>query len=208
MRPVETDDLTIEFDAKICIHARRCVLGLPNVFKPGTKGGWILADQADTEALVRVIEACPSGALSYTRKDGPEEPLPEVNTARLWENGPVELHGEIVIGEEPRSRATLCRCGKSANKPYCDKSHIQAGFEATSEPASNDAAEPLEARDGPLNVRVAPNGPVIISGNLEVVAGSGRQVDTITKFYLCRCGASSNKPYCDGSHKEAGFTTD
>ncbi|WP_375550264.1 CDGSH iron-sulfur domain-containing protein [Rhodophyticola porphyridii] len=208
MRPVVTDALTITFDARTCIHARRCVLGLPGVFRPGARGGWIQPGDADPEALVRVIEACPSGALSYTRKQGAEEPTPEVNTARLWENGPVELRGEIVIGEESYTRVTLCRCGKSANKPFCDNSHIEAGFTATSEPAANEEAAPLEARNGPLNLRVAPNGPAIISGNLELIAGSGRALDTTEKLYLCRCGASGNKPYCDGSHKEAGFTTE
>ena len=208
MRPVETDDLIIEFEGKTCIHARRCVLGLPGVFQPGAKGGWIQPGDTDTEALVRAIEACPSGALSYTRKASPEAAPPEVNTARLWENGPVELRGDIQMeGREPRQAATLCRCGMSKNKPFCDNSHIDAGFKATSEPDEQEGVE-LEARDGPLEVTAFDNGPVRVQGNLEIIAGSGRRVATVKSAFFCRCGASQNKPYCDGSHKNIGFTSD
>jgi uncharacterized Fe-S cluster protein YjdI len=83
MKPAESNELVVNFDGKKCIHARRCVLGLPKVFVPGAKGGWIFPDQAGADEVIRVIDACPSGALTYTRKDGgAEECLAEVNTAR------------------------------------------------------------------------------------------------------------------------------
>ena len=50
-----------------------------------------------------------------------------------------------------------------------------------------------------------PDGPLKLSGALELVSGTGRTINRVTEAYLCRCGASANKPYCDGSHKRIGF---
>ncbi len=209
MRPIETKDLSITFHAKRCIHARRCVLGLPDVFRPGESGGWIFPEGADTETVVKVIETCPSGALAYQRKNGGAESTPLVNTARLWENGPIEVRGDLRLGDaEAGTRALLCRCGQSATKPFCDGSHGKAGFVATAEPATTDKIETPETRDGPLTLAPQPNGPLKIDGALEIVAGSGRRIATGERVFLCRCGQSGNKPFCDGSHKAAGFTAD
>mgnify|MGYP001824937692 FL=1 len=210
MKPAESNELVVNFDGKKCIHARRCVLGLPKVFVPGAKGGWIFPDQASADEVTRVIDACPSGALTYTRKDGgAQECLAEVNTARLWQDGPVEYRGDLrIAGDEPGKRAVLCRCGHSKNKPYCDNSHIEAGFEATGEGSSDADAQTLEVRDGPVKVTPARNGPLVVEGNLEIIAASGRRLATKTKAFMCRCGASANKPYCDGSHKKIDFEAD
>lgn len=210
MSQAEGPKITVQFDGKKCIHARRCVLGLPAVFQPGTKGGWIFPENAQAEEIARIIDTCPSGALTYERLDGgAEEPMPKVNTSRIWENGPNELHGDIRIpGEEPRKRVLLCRCGQSKNKPFCDNSHIAAGFSGTGDVATSENAETLEVRDGPLEIKPLKNGPVMVAGNLEVIAASGRRVATGKKFALCRCGVSKNKPFCDGSHNEIGFEAD
>ena len=63
----------------------------------------------------------------------------------------------------------------------------------------------LESRNGPVNVLPAPNGPLRLVGNLEVVSGTGRTCNKTAETFLCRCGHSGKKPYCDGSHKAAGF---
>ena len=207
MKPVETDEITVEFDAKKCIHARRCVLGLPAVFNPNARP-WIAPENAPVEELARLIDNCPSGALSYRRKDGGcEEPAVPVNTAKPWENGPVEFRGDLQITDEPpRSRALLCRCGLSKNKPYCDNSHLDADFQASSEPpTAEDSADDLETPGGPLEIKPIENGPLMVVGNFEVIAGSGRRVATKQRTVICRCGASENKPFCDGTHKKIGF---
>lgn len=202
---VEGTAIDVGFDGKRCIHSRNCVLGHPEVFVPNAPGEWIHPDAASAETVVQIAENCPSGAITYRRKDGgPAEALPVVNIVRVRENGPLAIHAEMEINGEPVLRATLCRCGASQNKPFCDGSHGKAGFAATGEPASKES-QPLAARNGPVKVTPQPNGCLRIEGNLEIVSGTGRTIDRTTRAFLCRCGHSNNKPFCDGSHKAAVF---
>ena len=127
---------------------------------------------------------------------------------RVLENGPLAITaGLFIAGQDPRTRATLCRCGDSKNKPYCDGSHRETGFAATGELATEES-EPLEVRNGPLEITPYPNGPLGFSGNVEICAGTGRTLNRTTRGALCRCGHSQKKPYCDGSHTAAGFTSE
>lgn len=205
----ETDKIKVNYIAQRCIHARKCVLGLPNVFKPGVKGGWIQAENADVEELVDVIKSCPSGALTFERVDnGRMESHDSVPTARLWENGPIEIRADIEMSDNTvKSRTLLCRCGKSKNKPYCDNSHIEAEFKATADPSALKGDEVANLLGESLKIIEAPNGPIILEGPIEVIASSGRSLAKHTKTALCRCGASQNKPYCDGSHVKIAFNT-
>ncbi|WP_424982662.1 CDGSH iron-sulfur domain-containing protein [Maritalea sp. S77] len=210
MGVAENDDIRIEFDGKKCIHARRCVLGLPKVFDTSAKGQWMFPDHAAATDIAKVVESCPSGALKYqAKKLDISESVQPINTAKLWENGPVEYRGRLEIaGQEKMNRAVICRCGKSKNKPFCDNSHIDA-FQATGEVAPKaDADKFADDRGGEVKLNPVKNGPLMVSGNLEVVSGSGRRIACGEKFAMCRCGASKNKPFCDGSHKEIGFEAD
>lgn len=197
---------TVFFEGKRCVHSRHCVLDAPSVFKANTPGEWIYPDTVPVEALVAVAHNCPSGAIRYERHDGgPAESAPLVNTLRIRENGPYAVHAPLTVAHQDDGfRATLCRCGQSGNKPFCDGSHVAAKFQATGEPPTG-AADPLAARDGPLVVTPLYNGPLQVSGNLEICAGTGRTVARVTDTRLCRCGQSRNKPFCDGSHTGAGF---
>ena len=199
----------IEFEAKKCIHSRACVLTRPDVFVPNVDGEWIHPDAASPEAVARVAHACPSGAIRYERLDGGEgEVAPIVNLLRVRENGPLAFHAELVIDGRPAGfRATLCRCGESKAKPFCDTSHVAAQFTATGEPAT-ETSSALGARDGALKISPQANGPLLVEGNLEIVSGTGRTTNRVTKVFLCRCGQSSKKPYCDGTHKKTGFTSE
>lgn len=204
-------DVTIRFDARRCVHSRNCVLGHPEIFVPNVQGEWIHPDAASAEEAMHVALACPSGAIRVTRNDGSasSDTAPIVNTVRVRENGPLAFEAELQIKGQPQAspRATLCRCGQSANKPFCDGAHAAAGFAATGEPGVKEFAA-LETRNGPLNVQPLTNGPLMVAGNLEVVSGTGRTVNKVTKAFLCRCGQSKTKPYCDGSHKAAGFVAE
>ena len=131
-----------------------------------------------------------------------------MNTVRIWENGPLAFHARLdIAGDQSSFRATLCRCGQSKNKPYCDHSHAEAGFAATGEPPSKET-EPLAHGGGPLKVTPQKNGSLMVEGALEICAAGGRTISRTTKTWLCRCGHSANKPFCDGTHKKAGFATE
>ena len=198
--------VTIHFESKRCIHSRFCVLEAPSVFKANTPGAWIYPDTMAAEALVAVAHKCPSGAIRWLRHDGGlEESAPPVNTLHVRENGPYAVHGQLKIaGRDDGFRATLCRCGQSQNKPWCDGSHVAAAFNASGEPPTG-AVDALAVRDGVLSVTPLKNGPLQVQGNLEMCAGTGRTVARTTDAVLCRCGHSKNKPFCDRSHVAAGF---
>jgi CDGSH-type Zn-finger protein/uncharacterized Fe-S cluster protein YjdI len=199
----------LKFEGRRCIHSRQCVLGRPDVFVPNVVGEWIHPDHATPEEIAALAQNCPSGAIAYERLDGgPNEAAPLVNVARVRENGPIAIHAELEIeGESPRFRATLCRCGASKTKPYCDASHVAAGFQATGEPPTQES-QPLAVRSGKLKVTPYKNGPLGVEGSLEICTGTGRTVNRVQKTALCRCGQSAKKPYCDGTHAKVGFTTE
>lgn len=208
-------DVTIIFDSARCIHARHCVLGEPGVFLANTPGTWIHPDRATPERIAIVANNCPSGAVMYKRNDGgPDEVPPNVNVVRVRENGPLAFHAELSIANAStascKTRATLCRCGQSKSKPYCDGSHVAATFAASGEPATI-PTEPLQERGGNLSITPLRDGPLAVRGNLEILAGTGRTINRIndgSTLKLCRCGGSSNKPYCDGTHRVNAFTAD
>lgn len=125
--------ITLHDNRGICAHAGHCTDGLSAVFKYGSEP-WIDPDGADVEAILDVVRKCPSGALTYSL-DGHEEPAPSTpSIITVTKDGPYAVRGGIAIagsdGREgvPAGRATLCRCGSSKNKPYCDGSHWSVGF--------------------------------------------------------------------------------
>ena len=203
---VEGRDLTLRFEARRCIHARFCVTGAPAVFLANVQGPWIHPDAMDTERLADIAHACPSGAIQYRRKDGrPDEPAPPVNLAAIRENGPYAVRGALRLdGVDAGYRATLCRCGASKNKPFCDGSHHEIDFTASGEPLSG-ATDMLPVRDGILSIDPQVDGPLQVRGNLEITSGTGRVVARLTTAKLCRCGGSATKPFCDGTHARIGF---
>jgi CDGSH-type Zn-finger protein/uncharacterized Fe-S cluster protein YjdI len=205
---VEGKKITIIYQGKKCIHTRFCVTGAPKVFLANVQGPWIHPDDMDAEELAAIARECPSGAIRYKRNDGaPEEHAPPVNLARITQNGPYWLRGELTIeGASIGTRATLCRCGLSKNKPYCDGSHHDGHFEASGEPETiEDKTAVLKVRDGALEITPTTDGPLMVRGNLEMISGTGRMVARVTTCRLCRCGHSNTKPFCDGTHAKVGF---
>jgi CDGSH-type Zn-finger protein/uncharacterized Fe-S cluster protein YjdI len=203
--------ITVSYDARRCIHAAECVHGLPEVFDPERRP-WIEPDGASPQQVAAVVRACPTGALKVEPAAGGQtEAVADKNTVTVVADGPLYLRGDLVFtgadGEELReARAALCRCGASSNKPWCDNSHQEAGF---ADPGA--AADPKlapredEGERGSLRIAAAANGPLLVEGPMELCAASGEQVATGRKGALCRCGASANKPFCDGSHVAIGF---
>jgi CDGSH-type Zn-finger protein/uncharacterized Fe-S cluster protein YjdI len=206
---VRAEKLELTFEAKRCIHSRFCVTWSPQVFLANVKGPWIHPDAMPVERVVEVAHACPSGAIRYQRLDGgAQEAAPPVNLATVRESGPYAFRAQLQIDGAPAGfRATLCRCGASKNKPYCDGSHHEIGFAATGEPPTG-KTDMLAVRDGVLAIDPQTNGPLRVRGNLEIVSGTGRALARVTSAYLCRCGGSANKPFCDGTHAKIGFKSE
>ncbi len=204
---IEAEKMTLIYEGKRCIHARFCVTGAPQVFLANTPGAWIHPDKMDVDGLVEIAHFCPSGAIRYTRKDGkPDEAAPPVNVLSIRESGPYGVRAELELdGKTGEYRATLCRCGASKNKPYCDGSHHDVKFSATGEPETGTQTDMLPVRNGPLQIDALVDGPLQVRGNLEITAGTGRMVARVTSCKLCRCGGSNSKPFCDGTHAKIGF---
>lgn len=136
----------------------------------------------------------------------PAAPLPAAAgcTVRVCANGPLEVTGALMIAGTPATHARLCRCGHSANKPWCDDSHQRTGFHAAGEvpPIDEPQAEPSPGR---TRVQPLADGPLVLWGPVQIVSDSGRPITCCVGPTLCRCGHSANKPFCDGSHATAGF---
>lgn len=133
-----------------------------------------------------------------------------MNTILVTADGPLECRGELeIVGPDgallaQRSEAWLCRCGQSANKPFCDGSHARTGFRDGSTP---DAAAPVARAAGPGVVRfkLRPNGPLRVDGPFEVHHPVTGLILAGEETALCRCGRSSKKPFCDGTHRQVDF---
>lgn len=199
----------ITYSPKRCIHAEECIHRLSQVFD-ARRRPWIMPGATSAEQAAEVIAHCPSGALHFDDKTGTlTEAMPATNTIVAWLNGPLQVTGDLriegtTVAIEHETRATLCRCGASQNKPFCDNAHKNSVFEGTT--INSMTAVPL-SEGGPLKITVVPDGPLRIEGAVtlynaqnEVLATSSSAVN------LCRCGGSSKKPFCDGTHLTNGFS--
>jgi len=136
-RVYANDAIEVHWEPKLCIHVKNCVNGLGRVFDPERRP-WVDVDAADADAIATTILTCPTGALHFRRIDGgsQEEPEPET-TVEPRPNGPLFVRGRVhIVDDDGRliredTRVALCRCGGSANKPFCDGTHRRIGFTTT-----------------------------------------------------------------------------
>jgi len=202
----------VHWDGRLCIHYGDCGRAEGDLFVGGRQP-WCQPDLAGEEEIRDVIARCPTGALTVVlRGETWAETPSSVNTLFVSQDGPLYIDGDISIEDGShdtpgkRVRAALCRCGLSGNKPYCDNSHAESGFKDSG--AVGRKGDGLEEKGGELNIKPAPDGPLLVRGNLEVRSASGRVAWHCQSVALCRCGASKNKPFCDGSHKAVEFRSD
>jgi CDGSH-type Zn-finger protein/uncharacterized Fe-S cluster protein YjdI len=202
----------VEWDGHLCIHYGECGRASGDLFVGGRKP-WCQPDLSSDDEIRDVLLRCPTGALTANFADGSAlEADIERNQLTVTQNGPLYIRGDLNIegapGDMPgtRFRAALCRCGASKNKPFCDNSHVDAGFSDSGAVGETGPGNSGDA--GKLALRPLKDGPVLVNGALTIFSSSGRQAWTGEKAALCRCGESKNKPFCDGSHKESGFTSD
>lgn len=128
------------------------------------------------------------------------------NVLRVNPDGPIVVTGEIAVltptGVRDMKTAVLCRCGHSADKPFCDGAHVKRGFADSARlPA---AADSVSEGSGKLTVTPLSNGPNRCEGPLSVRDVDGRTAAS-TSTLLCRCGGSQTKPFCDGTHEKNRF---
>jgi CDGSH-type Zn-finger protein len=125
------DGIVMTDDRSLCTQAGYCGDRFTNVWK-------MLSDSSDPavrERIQHMVSLCPSGRLDWAPDEqaDPVEPPFEPSVA-VVRDGPIWVRGRVTItgadGEryEVRNRVTLCRCGHSENKPFCDGSHKEIGF--------------------------------------------------------------------------------
>ena len=227
-----------------------------------------------------------------------KEPTSETAGVKIARDGPYLVSGNLPLGSAeigankrgesvkwkpgpdfpPRAEYALCRCGQSANKPFCDGTHSKAAFDgaetASREPYRSQATvlkgpamsltdneslcagarfcdpngkvwnlvnatgDPQSRRHfvqetcdcpsgrlvawdnatgGPVEPKFEPSialiedpargcsGPIWLRGGVQVIGADGFRYEVRNRVTLCRCGASENKPFCDGAHAAIGF---
>ena len=125
--------ITIHDNRGVCSHDGACTRNSPTVFILGRKP-WIDPDGAPVEEIVKTIERCPSGALSYSLEGKRYQGLDRGPAIKVSKHGPLKVVGHIELKDDQDSKPqiaehyTLCRCGLSKNKPFCDGTHIAEDF--------------------------------------------------------------------------------
>ncbi|CAM1348696.1 (4Fe-4S)-binding protein [Tenacibaculum crassostreae] len=125
--------LTVYWKPNTCIHAKKCWKGLLQVFNPQNRP-WINMEGATTKRIMKQIDECPSGALSYKMKNEVVDEASKETEVKCMENGPLMVMGDVHITNsdgsiEKRTKVTaFCRCGASTNKPFCDGKHSDVNF--------------------------------------------------------------------------------
>lgn len=204
-------EVDITYSTKRCLHAAECTTHLAEVFDV-KKRPWINADGTSAERIAQVIQTCPSGALHYQPKNEELiESVPSSNRIIVHTDGYLQFIGNLVIqgGQvqiEDETRATLCRCGASEKKPFCDNTHQQIDFQTDTLTfvKQDDEAE----QGGQLIITAHANGSYEVGGNFQIEDENGTVIFTGSKTWLCRCGGSNKKPFCDGTHNNNDFAAD
>ena len=135
-------EITIIWKPELCVHATTCFRELPDVFKPYHRP-WIDPNAATTQQIIDVVSKCPTQALAYEwNKKSTNENIQnksEENLTKaekhpateitLLDSGPILIKGNFVLRDQngisisAANIVSLCRCGRSNRKPFCDGSH-------------------------------------------------------------------------------------
>ncbi len=130
-------EVTIVWKPAMCIHSAICFNGLGDVFHP-QELPWITPEKSTTKNIIDQIKKCPSGALSYYMNAEEEKGEVKIDAETIVEtvpNGPLMVYGNVSIKNndgvitKKNNVTAFCRCGASANKPFCDGSHKKIDFQ-------------------------------------------------------------------------------
>jgi CDGSH-type Zn-finger protein len=132
------------------------------------------------------------------------------NEVMVTNGGPLQITGNITLVKEDGSvqyanHLTLCRCGHSGSKPTCDGEHIEKEF-LHSGKISEASEIPASKRPSKITISCIKDGPITFRGRLRLHNQFGQECVKM-RGSLCRCGQSTTKPFCDGSHERTGFKT-
>ncbi|MEL6202664.1 MAG: CDGSH iron-sulfur domain-containing protein [Pseudomonadota bacterium] len=125
---VDGVDVTISYTPVLCTHAAECQARALDVFNPKQKP-WIQPENGSLSAIMDVMAACPSGALRVAIAEQPEQHLTTGDVEiKIEKHGPyhvknVALEADFNGAGHSKAKYSLCRCGASKNKPFCDGSH-------------------------------------------------------------------------------------
>src|SRR5262245_45989318 len=128
-----TDEIVVEWEPRLCFHSQNCVRSLPQVFD-SSRRPWVQVDAASADEVEAAVALCPSGALRTRRIGVSVAPRRQTPDVRASLDGPLLVSGGVrILDADGRvlyegERAALCRCGGSANKPFCDGTHRTNGF--------------------------------------------------------------------------------
>jgi uncharacterized Fe-S cluster protein YjdI len=128
-----TEEIVVEWEPRLCYHSQNCVRSLPQVFDESRRP-WIRVDAATSDEVEAAVARCPSGALRSRRVGAPAAKAQRPPEVRASANGPLLLSGAVRVVDAEGSvlyegdKVALCRCGGSANKPFCDGTHKTNGF--------------------------------------------------------------------------------
>jgi uncharacterized Fe-S cluster protein YjdI len=149
-REYTNSEITVSWRPNKCIHATTCFRELRSVFDPG-KRPWVNMNGATSEEIIRIVDLCPTDALTYERNKDinvneensqEKEIMKNPETAetsapveiRVMPDGPLVVKGEFIVlgtdGKELRKMkiTSFCRCGQSRNLPLCDGMHRKIGW--------------------------------------------------------------------------------
>lgn len=150
-REYTNGEITVFWKPLKCIHVTTCYRELIEVFNP-RKRPWVDMKGAPTEEIIRVVNLCPTGALSFKyndeaktaetsaiKKEGQvktDKKAESDTEVRVMKNGPLVIKGNFTIISssggtlKQMKMASFCRCGHSKKMPFCDGSHRESDFEA------------------------------------------------------------------------------
>lgn len=134
-------EITVIWKPDVCIHSTNCWKASLKIFNPKRKP-WIDMNAGTSEEIIKIVDNCPSGALTYKRekemtekKAQPAQSSESKLTVKVNKSGPYLVQGKFVLvgtdGKEENKEGSiaLCRCGGSNNKPFCDGTHRKIGFD-------------------------------------------------------------------------------
>lgn len=133
-RRYSNGEIAVLWQAALCNHSGICLRRLPRVFNALARP-WIDMEAASTAQIVEVVEACPTGAITWEREaQAPSPVAPGPTRVEVRPGGPLIVRGEVLLktadGVETSRQGSFafCRCGTSGRMPWCDGTHRKIGF--------------------------------------------------------------------------------